>query len=368
MSTISKTTAAPESQGATSIKHRGLAVGGILILLAGVIAYLALTWGEVSTDDAQVDGRLVPVSAKISGHIDKLLVNDNQTVAKGELIARIDSRDQEVKVAQAQAALETTEAKSAEANAALSQAQSAVDKARNADMSYATANVADRKANYERAHADLSRMQMLNEKHEISQLQYDRYIADERVAKSQLEAAQQSLSSQGDTARIAEAAVRVASAKAEAARAQVVEARADLDAAKLDLSYAEIHAPQDGVITRRSVEVGTYVSPGQTLLTLVPAHDVWVTANFKETQLRNIRPGNQVKVKVDSLGKTLSARVDSLANATGSRMSLLPPENATGNFVKIVQRIPVKIVFDADIPQSGPLAVGANVVVTVQTY
>ena len=144
-------------------------------------------------------------------------------------------------------------------------------------------------------------------------------------------------------------------------------AEANVESARLRLSYTEIIAPQDGRITRRTVESGAYVSPGQTLLTIVPTHDIWVTANYKETQLRHVKPCDRAEIEVDETGKTFAGHVDSIANATGSRLSLLPPENATGNFVKIVQRIPVKIVLDPAAVQSGTVGVGANVDVTIHT-
>lgn len=396
----------------TRLRMIGAAVLAVLI----VAIYLIITHGNISTDDAQIDGRLVPVSPKVSGYISQLLVEDNQLVEKGQVIARIDARDAQTAVDQAEAALQNAEAQAAassgdipltsnttdssivaaSANLAATQAELAqgrktADKARHADMSFAAANVADRKANYERAHADLLRMQELIRKRVISELQYDQYVAAERMAKSQLDAAQQSLSAQGDAAEIADAAVQTASAKVEQAKAQFVEAKANhlrvgirghdaaamlaavkmaqanLESAKLQLSYTEILAPQGGKVTRRTVETGAYVSPGQTLLTIVPIRDIWVTANFKETQLRDIRPGDRAEIKVDQLGKTFAGHVDSVANATGSRLSLLPPENATGNYVKIVQRIPVKILLDPEALASGALGVGANVDVTVHT-
>jgi membrane fusion protein (multidrug efflux system) len=416
MSTTSNPTVPPKTRSSVLSNRRALTAGALLLLLLGGSIYLILTRGQVSTDDAQVDGRLVPIAPKISGYVSELLVNDNQVVTEGQVIARIAPRDEEVRVAQAEAALETAEAQAnassrnvplttdtttsavestqaglANADAELLRARSAAEKAHHADTSYAEANVADRKANYGRAYSDLQRMRELVGKREISQLQYDRYVAEERMAKSQLDAAQQSLAAQGDQAQIADAATRAAEAKVRVAKAQltyahanqqqvgirthdaaamqaaVKAARVNLDAAKLQLSYTEISAPQQGKVTRRTVEVGAYVSPGQTLLTLVPTRDQWITANFKETQLRHVRPGDLVDVKVDLLGKTFSGHVDSISNATGSRLSLLPPENATGNFVKIVQRIPVKIFLDPGAVRSGALSVGTNVEATIHT-
>ena len=391
-------------------------MGAALVLAVFAGAYLLLNRGEVSTDDAQIDGRLVPVSPKISGYISQLLVDDNQTVRKGQVIARVESQDLKAELDHAEAALRSAEAQAAastvdvpltsnttdssilaaEANLSAAQAQllearKTAEKSHHADILVASAELADRKANYERAHADLSRMQDLIAKKEISSLQFDRYSQAERSAQGQLDAAQQTLAAQHDMADIRDATVQTAFSKMQQAKAQLAEAQANhqqvairthdsaamqaavrmaeanVETARLQLSYTEIVAPQDGRITRRTVETGAYVSPGQTLLTIVPTRDIWVTANYKETQLRDVSPGDAAEISVDETDKKLSGHVDSIANATGSRLSLLPPENATGNFVKIVQRIPVKILLDSAAVESGTRGVGANVEVTIHT-
>ena len=408
-----------ESPAAITIRRsnsRLYIMGAALVLAVFAGAYLLLNRGEVSTDDAQIDGRLVPVSPKISGYISQLLVDDNQTVRKGQVIARVESQDLKAELDHAEAALRSVEAQAAastvdvpltsnttdssilaaEANLSAAQAQllearKTAEKSHHADILVASAELADRKANYERAHADLSRMQDLIAKKEISSLQFDRYSQAERSAQGQLDAAQQTLAAQHDMADIRDATVQTAFSKMQQAKAQLAEAQANhqqvairthdsaamqaavrmaeanVETARLQLSYTEIVAPQDGRITRRTVETGAYVSPGQTLLTIVPTRDIWVTANYKETQLRDVSPGDAAEISVDETDKKLSGHVDSIANATGSRLSLLPPENATGNFVKIVQRIPVKILLDSAAVESGALGVGANVEVTIHT-
>jgi len=408
-----------ESPAAITIRRpnsRLYIMGAALVLAVFAGAYLLLNRGEVSTDDAQIDGRLVPVSPKISGYISQLLVDDNQTVRKGQVIARVESQDLKAELDHAEAALRSAEAQAAastvdvpltsnttdssilaaEANLSAAQAQllearKTAEKSHHADILVASAELADRKANYERAHADLSRMQDLIAKKEISSLQFDRYSQAERSAQGQLDAAQQTLAAQHDMADIRDATVQTAFSKMQQAKAQLAEAQANhqqvairthdsaamqaavrmaeanVETARLQLSYTEIVAPQDGRITRRTVETGAYVSPGQTLLTIVPTRDIWVTANYKETQLRDVSPGDAAEISVDETDKKLSGHVDSIANATGSRLSLLPPENATGNFVKIVQRIPVKILLDSAAVESGALGVGANVEVTIHT-
>jgi len=223
-------------------------------------------------------------------------------------------------------------------------------------------------------------------------LQYDSYVAAERVAESDLQASQEKLASARKEAAIRKASLDAAQSRVNQAKAQVqttvanrrqvairtadaggasaavAAARANLAAAELQLGYTSIVAPIDGVVTRKSVEVGQIVSPGQGLMTVIPLSDVWVTANFKETQLAHVRPGQRAEIKVDMYGKSVTGHVDSIAGATGSRLSLLPPENATGNFVKVVQRIPVKILVDN--PQNSDLILrpGMNVDVTIFTH
>jgi membrane fusion protein (multidrug efflux system) len=289
----------------------------------------------------------------------------------------------------------TTESSTTVADAQLADAQTEVEHARVAyeqantsDVAYAQANVASKQAANDRAQADLARMKPLVEKAEISQLQYDAYSAAAKVADSDLRAAQEKLASAQKEAALRKAAldsaiskvntakaqvanmqanrkqVAVRTADAASARAAVEAARARLEAAELTLSYTTITAPVDGMVTRKSVEVGQTVQPGQGLMTIITP-DVWVTANFKETQLADVKTGQKAEIHVDMYGKSVWGHVDSIADATGSRMSLLPPENATGNFVKVVQRIPVKILVD----QTNGLILrpGMNVDVTIFT-
>ncbi|HUP02670.1 MAG TPA: HlyD family secretion protein [Bryobacteraceae bacterium] len=389
----------------------------LVILLAaagGVYAVYAHYRGQVSSDDAQVDGHVDPVAPKISGTITDVLVLDNQSVTAGQVLVRIDPRDYQVKVdtakaqlAQAQSQLkaaqvaapwtsETTESGVSGADAQLADATAELDRARLAfeqssgsDLAYAQAQVLSKQASNDRAQADLSRMKPLADKAEISQLQYDAYVAAAKVAQSDLQASQEKLASARQDAAIKKAALdaaqtRVALAQSQVqasranrkqvdirladvstAQAAVEQARANLANAELQLSYATIAAPSDGVVTHKSVEVGQVVAPGQGLMAIIPLSGTWVTANFKETQLAGVRPGQRAEIHVDMYGKSVEGKVDSIAGATGARMSLLPPENATGNFVKVVERIPVKIL----IPDRAGLVLrpGMNVDVTIYT-
>jgi membrane fusion protein (multidrug efflux system) len=393
--------------------RRALLIFGVSIIVAAIIGYWYLN-GRVSTDDAEVDGHLNPVSAKISGNITEVLINDNQAVKAGQVIVKIDPRDFQARVDQARAALALAEAQAhaasvtvpftqeitesgrsgagADMQAALAdqaRAHQAYQIAITSDLALAKANVAKKQATADRAQADLERMRPLVAKAEISQQQFDSYVAAAGEAQGDLDAEKQKLAQaeqnvtvvkaqlDAANARVGQAAagtseananfkqVTIRSADAAAAAAAVEQARANLAAAELQLSYTSIVAPVDGVITHKSVEVGQVVEPGQGLVILVPLQDIWVTANFKETQLKGVFSGQKAEIHVDMYGKTFTGHVDSIAGATGSRMSLLPPENATGNFVKVVQRIPVKILLDPIPADQAVLRPGMNVDATI---
>lgn len=396
---------------------RKFVVFGAFAVLAGIGVYLwAHSLNRESTDDAQVDGHIIPVSPKIYGKVLEVLVDDNQQVKKGQVLVRIDPSDYQAKVDQAQAAVAVAESQSQGANAGVplirdttgssvtaaeaqlsaaradyDQAQVDYERASSADIAVARSNVDTAQATADRAQADLNRMKTLVDKEEISRLEYDSYIAAARVAAGQLQAAKDKLSStmkdaETKKAAIASAQARIAQAQAgilqakatqkqvpvrvadaSSATAGIGQAHANLEAAKLDLGYTTIVAPMDGMVTKKTVEVGQVVQQGQGLLMLVPLQDVWVTANFKETQLAEVRNGQRAEVKADLSGKTYSGHVDSIAAATGTRMSLLPPENATGNYVKVVQRIPVKIVLDPIPGGNQVLRPGMNVDATIFT-
>jgi membrane fusion protein (multidrug efflux system) len=387
----------------------------VFLLVAGVAVYwLYMHFRDrVSSDDANVDAHISAIAPKITGNVVEVAVLDNQQVKAGDVLVRIDPRDYQAAVDVAKAALaqaqgqlqaanvsvpwvsSTTESGTSVADAQLADAQTEVERARAAydqantsDVAYAQANVASKQANNDRAQADLARMKPLVDKAEISQQQYDSYVASAKVADSDLQAAREKLGSAQKDATIRKAAldsalskvntakaqvastqanrkqVAVRTADAASARAAVEAAQARLDAAELTLSYTTVTAPVSGTVTRKSVEVGQMVQPGQGLMTVITP-DIWVTANFKETQLADVKPGQKAEIQVDMYGKSVIGHVDSIADATGSRMSLLPPENATGNFVKVVQRIPVKILVDET--NGLVLRPGMNVDVTIFT-
>jgi membrane fusion protein (multidrug efflux system) len=400
----------------TRAKFRWLLVPAVLAVLAGAIFFwIEYSRDRVSTDDAQVDGHIIPVASKVYGTVSEVLVDDNQTVHTGDVIIRIDDRDYQVKVEQAEATLrlaesrsraagmgvsltrETTSSGTTNAEASLAAAEAEYQRATlsyelstTSNLAAAQAEVASRTASNQKAQADLARMQPLMEKAEISKQQYDAYQATAQVAESDLKIARENLASIEKDAAIKHSAMLAAQARVEQARAYLEEskanlkrsdisaadaasaeaavsqARANLSEAELQMSYTVIRVPEDGVVTKKTVEVGQIVQPGQGLLTIVPLHKVWITANFKETQMKGVRPGQKAEVEVDMYGKTIQGRVHSIAGATGTRLSLLPPENATGNYVKVVQRIPVKIEVDLN-NEDLILRPGMNVVVTVYT-
>jgi membrane fusion protein (multidrug efflux system) len=386
----------------------------VLVAVAGGVAAYLHFQNRVSSDDANVDGHISAIAPKISGNVLDVPVLDNQPVKAGDVLVRIDPRDFQAKVALAKAALmqaesqaqaaqqvvpwtrDTTQSAVTAASAEIADAVAEQERARllyeqaaSSDLAVAEANVRARQAANDRAQADLARMKPLMDKAEISKLQYDAYVAASVMAESELQAAQQRLSSARKDAGIRKSAldatvskvnrakalmstseanrkqVPIRSADASTASAAVEAARANLQAAELQLSYTTLTAPVDGVVTHKAVEVGQIVAPGQGLMTVIPLKDVWVTANFKETQLANVHPGQRAEIRVDMYGSSVTGRVDSIAGATGSKLSLLPPENATGNFVKVVQRIPVKILVDRQ--DALTLRPGMNVDVTIFT-
>jgi membrane fusion protein (multidrug efflux system) len=405
----------PEPRPVPNTRRRVLIWGVLFVAAAVALGWYLHTRGRISTDDAQVDGHIVPIAARITGSVSAVLVDDNQQVKAGEVLVRIDPRDYQARLDQARAALATAEAQSrgadvsvplttdttatgissaeaqlAVAEADLTKAKATAQQSGSAELAYAAANVEAAKATYDRAQADLARMKPLVEKAEISQLQYDAYVAGARVAESNWKAAVERLRADQDKAASDRAAVVSAQAKVEqfralveqsrtnrkqvaisvaqasSASAAVAQARANVEAAELQLSYTTITAPVNGVVTRKTVQLGQILQPGQSLMTLVPLEDIWVTANYKETQLETVHSGQKAEVEVDLYGRSFPGHVDSIAGATGARLSLLPPENATGNYVKVVQRIPVKIVLDP-LPAGYVLRPGMNVDATIIT-
>jgi membrane fusion protein, multidrug efflux system len=307
-----------------------LAIFGAILLTGGVV-WLVLNAGYETTDDATIEAHVIQVSPKISAHVKAVHFDDNYQVKRGDLLIQLDPRDFDVSLASAQANLSSARSKLAEAEAQQNVAQ--------AGLGQAKADLASSQATADNAQADLKRNDLLYQTHVIDRREYDASVAQAKSDVANVDSSEKKVASQ-------EAQVRLAAAQYATASAEEQQAEAQLREAQLQVSYTKIYAPFAGRVTKKSVEPGDYVQPGQTLFSLVPP-EVWVVANFKETQLKNMRIGQPVSVEVDAVpGYDFKAHVDSFQVGTGSRFTLLPPENATGNFVKVVQRVPVKIVFD----------------------
>jgi membrane fusion protein, multidrug efflux system len=356
-----------------------LGIGIVVLLIAGIFIYRYVTSYE-STDDAQVDGHINSVSARITGHVIKLNVDDNQYVQAGTVLVEIDPADYQVAYDRAKADYEDAEAAAVAAGAnvpitsvsttsQVSATQADVNSARagiqaaKQQAEAAKAQLQEAEANNVKAQNDLVRYKQLVDKQEISQQQYDQAIASAKASQAAVAAAQASsdaaqqavTQSQGKlvqaeanfaSARTAPRQMQAIRARATSALAQAQRMKAELEQAQLNLQYTKVVAPVNGIVSDRTVEVGQNVAPGQELMKVINLDDIWITANFKETQLRDMRVGQPVTINVDANGRDYRGKVNSIAGASGARFSLLPPENATGNYVKVVQRIPVKIVLD----------------------
>jgi membrane fusion protein, multidrug efflux system len=367
----------------------------VIVVIAGGLFLWRYLGSYESTDDAQVDAHLYPVSARVSGYVVKVSVDDNQYVQKGAVLVEIDPKDYEVAVEQAKANLASTEATAQSMNidvpittvntsSQLKFAASGVEDAgagianSEKQLAAAQAQLDAAEANNVKAQDDLRRYKALVDKQEVAEQVYDQALATAKASTATVAAARDNVAAGEQAVRQARSRLgqseasqqsaetgpqQVSStrARARAAIADVQQKRAALEQAELNLQYTRIVAPVSGEVNK-TVVVGLNVQPGQQLLTVVPLDEVWITANFKETQLRQMKVGQKSEIHVDSTGKTFRGRVDSVAGATGPLFSLLPPENATGNYVKIVQRVPVKIVLDPGENQDHQLRPGMNVV------
>jgi len=372
----------------------GLAIAILVLIVVGFFVYRYLTSYE-DTDDAQIDGHINSVSARISGHVLKLDVADNQYVAAGQVLVEIDPADYQVAYDRAKADFDEAEAAAEAAgvtvpitsintSSQVSSTQADVNSARAgiqaAKQQYeaAKAQLQEAEANNTKAQQDLERYKLLVAKQEISQQQYDEAYAAAAAsaatvagAKASAQAAQQQVTQAEGRLVQAEASYRYAStaprqmrvtrARASQALAVAQQKKAALDQASLNLEYTKVRAPIDGIVSNRTVEVGQNVSPGEQLMDVINLTDIWITANFKETQLADMRVNQPVTIHVDANGRSYNGKVNSIAGASGARFSLLPPENATGNYVKVVQRIPVKIVLDPDQDKDHALRPGMSV-------
>ena len=377
---------------------RWIFLASLVVLVVSGVTLGRYFSGFESTDDAQVDVHLYPVSARISGYIQKVNVDDNQWVSEGSTLVEIDPKDYEVALARAQATLEASEATAKSSNIDVpvssvntaSQLKFTSSNIRNAEAviqaaekhaAAAHARVLKAQAENVKAQDDMTRYHLLLAKEEVPKQIYDHAYAaaasdvaaiaaaeaDEAAAQQAVQEAYSHLTEAQARYEDAQAGPqRVASTRAKAlsALSDVKQKRAAVEQAELNLGYTKIFAPVTGEVTKRVV-VGLNADPGEQLLTVVPLDRVWITANFKETQLKHMRVGQKAKIELDSNGRTYNGHVDSIAGATGPIFSLLPPENATGNYVKIVQRVPVKIVLEPGENRDHQLRPGMNVEVKV---
>ncbi|MFN7981406.1 MAG: HlyD family secretion protein [Vicinamibacterales bacterium] len=405
-----------ETQSFTSSSRFRVLVGVLVLLVAGAGYWWWSSQGHESTDDAQVDAHVTQIAPRVGGTVLRVPVNDNQVVEPGTVLVEIDPRDFQIAVDKAKAELADAEAAAiaaqsnvpitststqsgvTSAQGTLDQARSAIEaaakevEAARARLTAAQSRLRETEANAQRSRKDVDRLKGLLAKDEVSQQQYDAAVAsaDAQAAASdtaraqiaeaeagvrltesrqaQVKAGEQLALAGLRSAQTGPEQVTAMRARASSAQARVEQSKATLAQAELNLQYATIKAPARGVVSRKSVNVGQVVAMGQPLLSLVLSDEVWITANFKETQLGEMRPNQRVDIAVDAFdGKRFQGKVDSIAAATGARFSLLPPENATGNFVKVVQRVPVKIVLEAGQDPEHVLRPGMSVTPTVYT-
>ncbi|HWY68275.1 MAG TPA: HlyD family secretion protein [Terriglobales bacterium] len=352
------------------------------------------------TDDAQVDGHISQIGSRVAGYVKAVNVEDNQEVQVGQILVEIDPRDYQVALDRARAELADSQAQAVAANysvpitsvATKSQIESAEADVRNVqsgvaaahkNLDAARAKLQGAIANNVKAQNDVQRYKGLVERDVISKQQYDAAVAAAESTSSEVQSSQDNVVAAQEAVTQAEARVvqaqanlrnagtgprqvSVTQARATSAQSTAAKNHAELEQAQLNLQYTNIIAPSHGIVGHRTAEVGQYVQPGQALISLVDIDNVWITANFKETQLRHMKPGQPVEVKVDASGRKYNGTVQAIGGASGSRFSLFPPENATGNYVKVVQRIPVRIVLDADQNKDHLLRPGMSVVPSVR--
>ncbi|WP_338876228.1 HlyD family secretion protein [Spirosoma sp. SC4-14] len=357
-------------------------VGGVVILaIALFFGYSEFRYLQrhETTDDAQIDGDVNPVIPKASGYVKEIRFKDNQSVKEGDTLLVLDDSDYRIRVDQAEAALQSAMAAAGVsrsqvnvASATVQSSQASVQTARD-QVATAQANVAAAQARARKANQDFERYSRLLAEKTVPQQQFDVVQAERDAAQAQLQAAQAQLqtaqsqvAAAGTQTSVTSSQRRATEGQISVAQAAIKQRQADLDMAKLQLSYTIVRAPASGIVSKRSVQIGQLVQAGQAVCSVVGHSDLWVTANFKETQLHQMQPGQKVDIDVDAFGgEKLTGTVGSFAGATGAKFSLLPPDNATGNYVKVVQRVPVRIDIDKNNPLYAKIRPGMSVTVAV---
>lgn len=339
----------------------------ILAVIGAIIVYFYIQYKNthITTDDAFVDGHIHVIAPKISGTVKRVYVKDNQPVKEEEVLIEMDTADYDVKVNEASSGLNSERAKISEINERVEVAKKQVSEIK-AAVEAAKANLELQQANLKQAEMDVKRAENLYKKDAVSMERYEKTMTGYKVSLAQVKAADEQLKQAEKTLETQKAIVRQAGAASVTQLAEIQRREAQLKEAELKYGYTKIYSPSDGYITKKSVETGNQVQPGQALMAVVPLDNIYITANYKETQLENVKPGQKVLIKVDSYpGRSFYGKVDSIMAGTGAAFSLFPSENATGNYVKVVQRIPIKIVLDKDADKEHILRVGMSVAPTV---
>jgi membrane fusion protein, multidrug efflux system len=348
-------------------KKLGVVVLAVLVLIGAVAIFFYMRYKatHISTDDAYVDGNVHTIASKVSGTVKVIHIKDNQSVKKGDLLVDLDPADYEAKLNEASSGVGAEKGKLIEAETRISVSKNRLDEL-SAALGTAKANLELQEANLKQAERDSLRAENLYKSETISKDRYEKMTTAYTVAVAQVKAAKEQVIQAEKAYETQKTAVKQAAASSTAQSSVVKEKEAKLSTAELNYGYTKIYAPVDGYVTKKAVEIGNQVQAGQPLMAVVPLDDIYITANYKETQLQKIKPGQKVKIRVDTYaGKVFSGKIDSIMAGTGSVFSLFPPENATGNYVKVVQRVPVKIVFEKDADPGHILRIGMSVVPTV---
>ncbi len=360
----------PETKPNSNKKKKlGAIILVVLVILGAVTLFFYLSYKatHISTDDAFIDGHIHTIASKVPGTVKQVNVISNQFVKKGDVLVELDPVDYEVNLKQAAAKLNEEKAKLVETTAKIESAKKQIIEL-DARASAIGGLLGMMKANFEQAEKDKKRMDVLYQKEVISKEKHEKTTTAYEVALAQVQAATEGLKYGLASVNTQQSALKEAEAARVAQMATVKQREALLKDAELKLSYTKVVAPIDGYVTQKSVEIGNQIQTGQPLMAVIPLalDDIYITANYKETQLEKVKPGQKVEFKVDTFsGKTFKGKVESIQSGTGSAFSLFPPENATGNYVKVVQRIPVRIVLDKDTDPNHVLRIGMSVVPTI---
>ncbi len=356
-----------EVAGSRSKKKLALSIFALMVIvgLTALFFYTRYIKTHITTDDAFIDGDIYTIAPKVPGTVKNVYVSSNQLVKKGDILVELDEADYEVKVSEAASALEAEKAKTAEIESKIQTSKKQLAEAVARVQAVKAVNELQH-ANLEQAEKDRDRADTLYKKQAISTEKYEKTLTAYKVALAQVRASSEDMNAVTLAVEAQKAAVTQAEASKISQLSTVKQKESVLETARLNYGYTKINAPADGYVTKKSVEIGNQIKAGQPIMAVVSLDDVYVTANYKETELERVKRGQKVEIEVDTYpGKKFTGKVDSIMAGTGSAFSLFPPENATGNYVKVVQRIPVKIVLDNDTDREHVLRVGMSVVPTI---